>query len=199
MVMRIEDHAATHLEPAPALRGDTERLTGHTVLKKYKRKNTVLKISVLFIPAFFILPICLARLSLGDELIPPTRTLESGEKTWGKLTVFSEPPGFMVYLDNEEAGITPLWLGKVETGMHTVRIKDKEAEIYIEQGRRTKAGLFKESFIVMQEKEIEVAQQPGPEAKPMPEGIAGGQPTEEERKRELSRWDLFINGSLPFF
>lgn len=167
-------------------------------MKKYKRRNTVVLILAI-LPAFLVLPVCIVGLSSGDELIPPTRTLESGDKQWGKLTVFSEPPGFTVYLDNEEAGVTPLWLGKVETGMHTLRIQDKEAEIYIERGRRTKAGLFKGSFIVMQEKEMEVAQQPYPEEKPKPEGIVREQPTEEERERELSRWDLFINRLLPFF
>lgn len=153
--------------------------------------------------AFFIttlLTFCFlkAGLSFGDGLIPPTRTLGDGEKHWGRLTVFSEPPGLDVYLDDKKVGVTPLWLGRVETGIYALRIEDHEAQIHLEQGIGIKAGLFKGAFITMEDKEPEVLPAPGPEEKPKPRR-AEEKPAPEERKEDLTRWELFINGSLPFF
>lgn len=140
-----------------------------------------------------------AALSFGDGLIPPTRTLGHDGKQWGRLTVFSEPPGLDVFLDDNKVGVTPLWLDRVEPGMHTMRIKDKDSQIYVEQRKRMKVGLFKGSFISMEEKEAVATPQPGLEEKAEPRGRSIAQPTQEEREKDLTRWDLFINGSLPFF
>ena len=121
------------------------------------------------------------------------------EKHWGKVIVFSEPPGADVYLDQEKVGSTPLWLARVEQGIHILRVADKEAQIYVERGKIIKAGLFKGSFIAREEEDVEAAPPPRREERPEPSGPAREQPAEEERKRDLTRWDRFINGSLPFF
>jgi hypothetical protein len=84
-----------------------------------------------------------AALCDGGELIEPTRTLQDARERWGKLIVFSEPPVFDVLLDGSKVGQTPIWLERVKEGTHKIQIKDLEKEIYVEEGRTLKVGLFK--------------------------------------------------------
>jgi hypothetical protein len=154
-------------------------------------------ISEMMISALLFLQLS-SGVSFADERIPPTRTLGSDGTQWGRLIVFSEPPGLNVVLDNEEVGTTPLWLFRVEEGIHRLRVADQEAEIFVEQGKRVKAGFFKGSFITSEEEDVAAAPAPEPD-KPEPMRPAVEQPPEEVRKRDLTRWDLFLNGSLRFF
>lgn len=151
------------------------------------------------LPTVLVLQVLFAGLSYGDGLIPPTRTLEGDERSWGRLTVFSEPPGLEVYLDGEKVGAAPLWLSMVEAGTHILRVGDTEEQVLVQPGKRTKAGVFKGSFIAMTEEDRQVLPEPPAAKGPLPEGPVVERPEEEERRRELTRWDLFINGSLPFF
>jgi hypothetical protein len=84
-----------------------------------------------------------AALCDGGELIEPTRTIQDAGERWGKLIVFSEPPVFDVLLDGSKVGQTPIWLERVKEGTHKIQIKDLEKEIYVEEGRTLKVGLFK--------------------------------------------------------
>jgi hypothetical protein len=46
--------------------------------------------------------------SVSGELIEPTRTIQSSEKAIGRISVFSEPPGLDVFLNNSKIGKTPI-------------------------------------------------------------------------------------------
>jgi GMP synthase-like glutamine amidotransferase len=164
-----------------------------------ERKNGVQNISAFATSIILVLQFLAAGLSFGDELIPPTRTLGGGEENRARLTVFSEPPGMDVYLDSSKVGVTPLWLGRVEPGIRTLRVEDKEAQIYLEEGKKVIAGFFKGTFVTREEEEVGVTPPPGLEKKPGARARAEERLAEKEQRRDLTRWDRFINGSLPFF
>ena len=141
----------------------------------------------------------LGSVSLASDLIAPTQTLQGKAQEQGRLTVFSEPPRLQVFLDGKNAGNTPLWLTDVKAGWHTVRIKEKETRIYLGPRKALKIGLFKDSLITFPEKKKEqkklqkVEQQA---AATPPETL---KPSAAQRKEELTRWELFVNGSLRHF
>ena len=99
-----------------------------------------------------------ATFSIGGELIEPTRTIQSSEKASGRISVFSEPPGLDVFLDNSKIGKTPIVSLDVEPGTHSLKVKDSEKEIYIMPGKSIQLSLFKGDFIEIQEKEREAPQ-----------------------------------------
>ena len=136
--------------------------------------------------------------SFGAELIEPTRTLQEPGKSWGGLTVFSEPPQLEVYLDGERVGRTPLWLREVETGPHTLKIASAETSVHVEKGKRVKIGLFKGTLVTgsEQEKEKPRPQQQLKERDTIP--TSQGQ-EEREKSDDLSLWEKFVNGSLKHF
>ena len=134
----------------------------------------------------------------GSQLIAPTRSLEEAGKAAVRVTVFSEPPGLNVFLDGSDVGKTPLWLDQVEPGTHQLRIKDIEREIYLKPRQPLKVGLFKGSFIMLpgEEKQITTDEQTGRKVKE-----AGGHPapTETRKREDLTMWERFLNGTLPYF
>jgi hypothetical protein len=136
--------------------------------------------------------------SLGGELIEPTRTLGGPEKTWGGLTVFSEPPQMDVYLDGEKVGITPLWLRQVEAGPHKLKIKEAEKDVRVEKGKTARIGLFKGSFVTFSEVKEEKAAAEPPKEEP-PQTSSAAPTTEENRSSDLSLWERYVNGSLKHF
>jgi hypothetical protein len=98
--------------------------------------------------------------AVGGELIKPTRTLQSSEKTPGELSVFSEPPGLDVFLDQSYIGKTPIMSFEVGAGIHNLKVEDSETEIYLKPGQSLQLSLFKGAFIEIKEKETENTKKP---------------------------------------
>jgi len=122
------------------------------------------------IPKLFFLGLFLAFLfvaathAVSKELIKPTRTLQSSEKTPGRLSVFSEPPGLDVFLNHSKIGKTPILSMEVTPGAHTLKVKGSETEIYVMPGKSLRLSLFKGTFIEVKEKEKEAIQKPEEDA-----------------------------------
>ena len=135
---------------------------------------------------------------LAGQLIEPTRTLQEPGKTWGGLTVFSEPPQLDVYLDGEKAGKTPLWLRGVQAGPHTLKIGGAETSVQVEEGKRLKIGLFKGTLVASSESEKEKPKVDKQLKQPATVPESQGQ-EEREKAEDLSRWEKFVNGSLKHF
>ena len=154
--------------------------------------------------AAFVLFSCCVVVSVGlscgfaGELIEPTRTLQEPGKTWGGLTIFSEPPQLDVYLDGEKVGRTPLWLREIQAGPHTLKIASAETSLRVDQGKRLKIGLFKGRFVTgsVQEKEKPRAQEPVKERGTVP---ASQEDEESQKSEDLSLWEKFVNGTLNHF
>ena len=134
----------------------------------------------------------------AGELIEPSRTLQEAGRTWGSLTIFSEPPQLEVYLDREKVGQTPLWLRKVETGLHTIKVAHAETSVRVEKDERIKVGFFKGSFVISSEPTKEkpkVVQQLERQTVAPPRG----QSEEEEKRKDLTLWEKYVNGTLKHF
>jgi hypothetical protein len=113
----------------------------------------------LFIISLFLMFV-VAAVAVGGELIQPTRTLQSSERSSGNLTVFSEPPGLEVFLDQSNIGKTPIHAVEVTPGPHSLRVKDTENEIHVIPGKPLRLSWFKGTFIKIKEPEKEVIQKP---------------------------------------
>ena len=150
------------------------------------------------IALFFSILLSTLSVCSGGELIEPTRTLQEAGKTWGGLTIFSEPPQLDVYLDGEKVGQTPLWLRKVETGLHRIKIGPAETSVRIEKDKKLKLGLLKGSFVISSEpaKETPKVSQPSEQQAVAPPQSQAG---EDERTEDLTLWEKFINGTLKHF
>lgn len=149
--------------------------------------------------------VCLS--SVSAELIEPTRNLE-GQQTeaMGRLTVLSEPPGLNVTLDGNGLGKTPAFMVKVKLGIHNLRVRDSETEIYLESGKTLKISLFKNEFIqIPVESKVAEKQQPDLEQQRQVSAPPAVQPspaevrTQENRDRAKERWMRFVDGSSPAF
>jgi len=147
---------------------------------------------------FFCILVSAISVCFAGELIEPTRTLQEAEKTWGGLTIFSEPPQLEIYLDGEKVGQTPLWLRKVERGLHSIKIGHAQTSVRIEKDKRLKVGLFKGSFVISSEpaKETPKASQPSEQQAVAPPQSQAG---EDERTEDLTLWEKFVNGTLKHF
>ena len=143
--------------------------------------------------------LCLAPLSgSGDELIPPTRTLQEPEKTWGGLTVFSEPPQLDVYLDEKKVGQTPVSLKHVQAGFHKLRVEHSETDIYLEPGGTVQLSLYKGSFINLPKEKEEGEKETGVEGE-RPAEARKAVEAPKERDTDLTPWEKFTNGTLRHF
>ena len=142
----------------------------------------------------FVTPLC-----FGGELIAPTRTLRDGEEATGRVSVFSEPIGLDAFLDGSNIGKTPVWLKSVEPGLHTLKVKDSETKIHVLPGKTLQVSLFKGSFIRTVKEEKKVEKQPAPEEEKLTERRKAVQPPKEERERDLTPWERYINRSSPHF
>jgi len=109
---------------------------------------------------FITFLLVMATFSISKDLIEPTRTLQSFEKTSGEISVFSEPPKLDVYLDNSKIGKTPIASIKIEAGIHLLKVKDSETKIYVVSGKSLRLSFYKGSFIEIQEKEKEKPKKP---------------------------------------
>jgi len=142
----------------------------------------------------FVTPLC-----FGGELIAPTQTLRGTKEAQGKLTVVSEPTGLDAFLDGSNIGKTPVWLKDVKPGMHALKVKDSETQIHVLPGKTLQVSLFKGSFIKIAKEEKNVEKQVGPEEKKLTEPKKAVQPPKEERERDLTPWERYINRSSRHF
>ena len=136
---------------------------------------------------------------IGGELIQPTRILEGKGETTGKLTVVSEPSNLDVFLDGANIGKTPIWSRGLNAGIHSLRIKDSKSDIYVVEGKTLKVSLFKGSFITVLEEEKKLEKKPEPEQKKARMERKTSEPAKSEKRKDLSDWDRFIDGSSPTF
>jgi hypothetical protein len=150
----------------------------------------------LFFVFFLVFLFVVATHAVSGELIKPTRTLQSSEKVPGKISVFSEPPGLDVFLNQSNIGKTPIQSMEVTPGAHTLKVEGSETEIYIIPGKSLRLSLFKGTFIEVKVKEKENIQKPEEdtaEKKP-------AEPTEEKTgyqpKYEPSYWPLKPGGPI---
>ncbi len=152
-----------------------------------------ISLSALFV-LFLRIPLGLA----SEDLIAPTRTLEGREELPGRLTVVSEPPGLKVFLDGAEIGETPVWLNEVKPGLHKLRVLDSERDVLVEPGKTVTLSYFKGSFIDVPEKK-EATREPAPEPEKVTEGRKGMKPPKEDKQRDLTPWERFLNRTSPNF
>ena len=138
-------------------------------------------------------------LCLGGELIQPTRTLQDKGKTTGKLTIVSEPSNLDVFLDGSNIGKTPVWSQEVNSGLHSLRVKNAKSDIYVEEGKTLKVSLFKGSFITVLEEEKKLEEKYEAKQKKVEKERKTSEPSEPREKKGLSDWDRFISGSSPTF
>ena len=134
----------------------------------------------------------------GGELMEPSRTLKEPGKAWGGLTVFSEPPQLEVFLDGKKVGRTPLWLRDVETGLHMLKIEQAETGIQVNKDKTVRIGLFKGSFVTFSESPKET-QQLEARKKEISQPSTVEKPAEQEKRKDLTLWEQFVNGSLKHF
>ncbi len=134
----------------------------------------------------------------GEGLIAPTRSLEGHQEALGRMTVVSEPPGVGVFLDGSEIGQTPVWMKEVKPGSHKIRVRRSETNVYVETGKTLTLSYFKGSFVVVPE-EKEAGKELTPEPGKMAEGRKRVRPREEERPRDITPWERFLNRTSPNF
>ena len=133
---------------------------------------------------FLVFLLVVVTFSISGELIEPTRTLDSSEKTSGKISVFSEPPGLDVYLDDYKIGKTPVFSKEVTSGVHILRIKDTEKVITILSGKSLRLSLFKDSLIEIPDKKAKAPTQPKLEEKMATQKKKPDEPTREKTENE---------------
>lgn len=83
-------------------------------------------------------------LSSGGIVFSVSKSTEADSKNMGELFVESEPDGSIVYLNNDEKGITPLALSNIQAGNHELSVYNpgfirRTQKINIEQGYRLNA------------------------------------------------------------
>jgi hypothetical protein len=132
---------------------------------------------LLFLGPFLIFLFIAVPLAVSGELIQPTRTLQSSEKTPGKISVFSEPPGLDVFLNQSKIGKTPILFMEVKPGTYNLKVKAAETQIYVNPGESLRLSLFKDSFIHVKEQQEETIQKPEKET-------AGKKPDEPAQKKK---------------
>lgn len=139
------------------------------------------------------------------ELIEPSRSLGGEQQpTTGRLSVLSEPPGLKITLDGDSLGKTPTFMVEVQEGIHTLRVKESETDIYIKPGKTLKISLHKDEFILIPVKEKQVEEQPMTEAKTETRATGVATPrdpirekVDRDRRKSQQRWQRFIDGTSP--
>jgi hypothetical protein len=158
---------------------------------------------IVFLTGFFsIIVFNFSALQAG--LIEPTRSLKATAEDPSQLTVFSEPPGLSIKLDEKFVGQTPMRMNAVDLGTHQLRVGESVTEIYVEPGETFHISLFKNKFILFQVTKKE-ALEPSAAGKtstsgtPAPEPSSKHSRTKEENRKAWERWMLFVNGSSKHF
>lgn len=143
--------------------------------------------------------------SASSELIEPTRGIGEKVEEMSRLTVLSEPPGLKISIDGKDMGKTPAFMLEVKPGIHKLRVKDSETEIYVEPGKTLKISLFKDEFVRIPVKAKEPAKQLDPVQKTDASTPKTVQPApaeirkNENRERAKERWQKFVDGRSPAF
>ena len=151
---------------------------------------------LIFLGFFLSLLFVVVTVAESEELIQPTRTLQSSETSTGSLYVYSEPPGLEVFLDQSTIGKTPILSLEVTPGTHSLRVKDTENEIHVTPGKPLRLSWFKGTFVEVKVPEKEAIQKPVKEVvekKPVepPEEKTGYQP-----KYDPAYWPLKPGGPI---
>ena len=140
------------------------------------------------------------------ELIEPTQTLKGEQETKGRLTVLSEPPGLKITLDGDSIGKTPVFMVEVDSGIHTLRVKDSETDILVEPGKTVKISLFKNEFILIPVRETKVETEAKVEVKTQTREKRPERPrdpiqtrNEENRRQTIKRFNNYIDGTKEHF
>ena len=133
------------------------------------------------------------------ELIEPTRTLHGASKTTGNLTILSEPPDLEVTLDDSHIGNTPIFLRRLESGIHKLRIQESETDVYVEPDETVQISLFKGEFIILPAAKKEPVKRQGPKEKKVNEARNIPLTPPAEQKKALTPWEQFVDGSLNHF
>ena len=135
-------------------------------------------------------------LAVGGELIKPTRTLQSSEKIPGNLSVFSEPPGLDVFLDQSNIGKTPIFSMEVTSGTHSLKVKDTETEIYVMPGKDLRLSMFKDTFIEVKEQEKKALQKPEETVSEKKSAEPAEEKTGYQPKYDPAYWPLRPSGPI---
>ena len=138
-------------------------------------------------------------LSSTAELIEPTRTLQGTSKTPGTLTILSEPPDLEVSLDGSHIGKTPIFLKRLEPGIHRLRIQESETDVYVEPDETVQISLFKGEFIILPAAKKEPVKRQRPKEKKVNEARSIPLTPPAEQKKALTPWEQFVDGSLNHF
>jgi hypothetical protein len=134
----------------------------------------------------------------AEELIAPTRSLESARGLPGKLNVTSEPPGLEVFLDGSWIGRTPVWRHDVKSGVHKLQVGDFQAAINVEKGEMKALSLFQDSLIELPKKSEALSPELA-DHQTRPEGRKGFEPPGEDKRGDLTPWERFLNRTSPSF
>jgi hypothetical protein len=143
--------------------------------------------------------------SASSELIEPTRNPGKKSEEISRLTVLSEPPGLNIILDGNDIGKTPAFLVEVQSGIHTLKVKNAETEIYIKPGETLKISLFKDEFVQIPVETITREKQPEPQPQveasaPTPvKSDPEAKRVQKNTEQAQERWMRFINGTSPVF
>jgi len=151
-----------------------------------------IKLNLMVFFVFVYVFLMMQPLFVFGELIEPSRTVKGHEKANGRLSVFSEPPGLYVLLDDINIGKTPVIAKQVAPGTHVLRVKEMEKEITILPETSLRISLFKDSLIEIPEKKTEFPEQTKPEEKrETPEKRT------EDSKKEKKQLDPFYFPTNP--
>lgn len=134
--------------------------------------------------------------AFASDLIEPTRTLSSPAESAGQLSVFSEPPELEVKMDGTQIGKTPVVGQKVAPGIHAIRVKASETEIYIKPAKSTRLSWFKGTFIEIPAESKEFRQQQFVEKREPPQIKMSEQPAEKKEKPDPFYWPLNPRGPI---
>jgi hypothetical protein len=166
-----------------------------------------MRVFLKFMVYVVIFPVSLLAFSplSASELIEPSRSLGGEQQpTTGRLTVLSEPPGLKITLDGDSLGKTPTFMVEVEEGIHTLRVKESETDIYVKPGETLKISLHKGEFILIPVKEKPAEEQPPTQVateKPATGVTTSRDPirqkVDRDRRQSQQRWQRFIDGSSP--
>jgi hypothetical protein len=156
-------------------------------MKDIQKLSGLLNVGVLFL--------FLNNLTFASDLIEPTRTLDGMGHKAGKLSVFSEPPRLSVKMDGSVIGETPVELQAVEPGVHVIRVKGSEIEIYVKPGKSVKLSWFKGTFIEIPVEVKESRNQQKEEKKEVPQKE---KPEQSSKKVDLQPlyWPLNPKGHI---
>jgi hypothetical protein len=146
-----------------------------------------------------LLVLLLADLSPATDLIEPTRTLQGTKNATGSLTILSEPPNLDVALDGKPMGKTPVFLDKVTSGIHTLRVNNSETTIDVKPDATIQISLFRGKFINIPVEEKKPVKQQASEQRTVDETRATQQPPKGERQNNLTPWEKYLDGTSDHF